>query len=134
MRIEDNKRLVKEFLARFGEADLEGALAMMTDDCTWWIGGKPELFALAGTKTKAEMTELLGQLVPPMKNGLQMTLHGITAEGERVAAEVESYGENPDGSVYNNDYHFLFVVRGGKLAQVKEYLDPMHTKAVFFPD
>lgn len=134
MSIEDNKRLVKEFLARFGEADLAGALAMMTDDCTWWIGGKPELFALAGTKTKAEMTELLGQLVPPMKNGLQMTLHGITAEGERVAAEVESYGENPDGSVYNNDYHFLFVVRDGKLAQVKEYLDPMHTKAVFFPD
>lgn len=131
MSIEENKALVKDFLACFGKADLDGVLARMADDCTWWIGGKPELFALAGIKTKAEMTELLGQLVPPMKNGLQMTLHGITAEGDRVAAEVKSYGENPDGSVYNNEYHFLFVVRDRKLCQIKEYLDTMHTHDVF---
>ena len=128
---QDNKRIVENFLARFAKADIPGVLGDLADSCTWWIGGKPELFPLAGTKTKAEMKELLGSLVPPMKNGLEMRLRGMTAEGERVAAEVESYGENPDGSIYNNEYHFLFVVRDGKIAQVKEYLDTQHTFAVF---
>lgn len=134
MGIEQNKKVVEQFLAKFGRKDIAGALNDMTDDCTWWIGGKPELFALCGTKTKAEMKELLGQLVPPMKNGLEMRLRGMTAEGDRVAAEVESCGELPDGKVYNNEYHFLFVVRDGKIAQVKEYLDTQHTVAVFLSD
>lgn len=131
MSIEQNKLFVERFLAKFGRADIKGALSDMSEDCTWWIGGKPELFPSAGTKTKAEMSELLNGLILPMKNGLEMRLKAMTAEGERVAAEVESYGENPDGSVYNNEYHFLFVIRDGKIAQVKEYLDTQHTFAVF---
>lgn len=131
MSIEQNKQFVTQFLAKFGRADIKSVLGDMSEDCTWWIGGKPELFPLAGTKSKAEMAELLGSLVPPMKNGLEMRLKAMTAEGERVAAEVESYGENPDGSIYNNEYHFLFVIRDGKMAQVKEYLDTQHTFAVF---
>ena len=37
-----------------------------------------------------------------------------------------------NGRIYNNLYHFLFVVRDGKVLQVKEYLDTMHTNDVFF--
>lgn len=44
---------------------------------------------------------------------------------------MESYGENPDGSIYNNEYHMLFVVSDGKVQQVKEYLDTQHTFDVF---
>jgi ketosteroid isomerase-like protein len=128
---QSNKQFVEQLLAKFARADIDGVLADMSETCTWWIGGKPDLFPLAGTKTKAEMKDLLTSLIEPMKNGLEMRLKGITAEGERVAAEVESYGENPDGSVYNNDYHFLFVVKDGQLQQVKEYLDTQHTFAVF---
>lgn len=104
---------------------------MMTDDATWWIGGKPELFPLAGTKTKKEMAILLGDLITPMPNGLEMRVKSIIGEGDRIAAEIESYGQAANGRIYNNDYHFLFIVKDGKIAHVKEYLDPMHTKAVF---
>ena len=131
MSIEQNKKFVEQFLAKFGRKDIVGVLKDMSEDCTWWIGGKLDLFPLAGTKTKAQMVEILNSLVPPMKNGLEMRLRAMTAEGDRVAAEVESYGENPDGSVYNNEYHFLFIVRDGKMVQVKEYLDTQHTFAVF---
>lgn len=131
MSIEANKKTVEQFLARFPRKDIAGLLGDMSEDCTWWIGGKPALFPLAGTKTKAQMAELLKGLILPMKNGLEMRLRAMTAEGERVAAEVESYGENPDGSIYNNEYHFLFLVRNGKIAQIKEYLDTQHTFAVF---
>jgi len=126
-----NKELVTEFLKRFGCNDVPGVLDMMDDDCTWWIGGKAELFPLAGVKSKGEMREILGAIVQPMPNGMEMRLRAMTAEGERVAAEVESYGEASNGRIYNNDYHFLFRIRKGKMIEVKEYLDPMHTKAVF---
>lgn len=131
MSIEQNKATVERFLEHFGRKDISAILDAMSDDCTWWIGGKPELFPLAGTKTKAQFGEILRELVTPMENGLEMRLHAMTAEGDRVAAEVESYGVNPDGSVYNNEYHFLFIVRDGKIRQAKEYLDTQHTFVVF---
>lgn len=128
---QDNKKFVEQFLAKFATADIDAVLADMSEACTWWVGGKPELFPLAGLKSKAEIAEILRNLVTPMKHGLDMRLKAVTAEGDRVAAEVESYGENPDGSVYNNEYHMLFVIRGGQLEQVKEYLDTQHAFDVF---
>jgi hypothetical protein len=57
-----------------------------------------------------------------------MTPKGITAEGDRVAVEAESYGETASGKIYNNLYHFLFEVRGGKIQAVREYLAPCMPK------
>ncbi len=60
-----------------------------------------------------------------------MRLISMVAEGDTVAAEVESYGKLNNGRVYNNDYHFLFKVRGDKISLSKEYLDTMHTNSIF---
>ena len=133
MNIEDNKKVVADFLGRFGRKDVAGAMAMMTDDCTWWIGGKPKLFPLAGTKTKAQMTALLNELVLNMKHGLEITPKGMTAEGDKVAVEAQSYGEFPNGRIYNNEYHFLIRLSQGKIIEVREYLDTMHTAEVLAP-
>jgi ketosteroid isomerase-like protein len=35
-----------------------------------------------------------------------------------------------NGKTYQNLYHFLFVVRDGKIQSVKEYLDTMHAADV----
>jgi ketosteroid isomerase-like protein len=131
--IEDNKKLVADFFGRFGKKDVAGALAMMTDDATWWIGGKPALFPICGLKSKAQIAEILNGLVPVMKHGLAITPKGMVAEGSKVAVEAESYGEFPNGRIYNNEYHFLVEIRGGKIASVKEYLDTMHTADVLRP-
>jgi ketosteroid isomerase-like protein len=47
----------------------------------------------------------------------------MTAEGDRVAVEAESRGLHVSGKLYNNLYHFLLVVREGKVHEFKEYLD-----------
>lgn len=57
---------------------------------------------------------------------LRLEVKGVTAEGERVAVEVESHSINSKGKVYNNRYHFLFVVRDGKIVEGREYLDSAH--------
>ncbi|MCB1666912.1 MAG: nuclear transport factor 2 family protein [Porticoccaceae bacterium] len=127
MSIEENKKLVAEFFACFGRKDVDGAMSMMTDDATWWIGGKKRLFPIAGLKTKAEAKDIFDAFVPTSKDGLEIIPTGMVAEGDKVAVEAKSHGEFPSGFVYENEYHFLVTLRDGKVASVKEFLDTMHT-------
>ncbi len=130
MSAEDNKKIVLSFFENFSSGKMEQALAMMADNATWSVMGKPDKFALAGTKTKAQFTELVKGIGAAMPKGLRVTPKGVTAEGDRVALEAESYGETANGKVYNNMYHFLIEVRGGKIQAVREYLDTIHAQDV----
>ena len=69
----------------------------------------------------------MGDTIP---NGLAITIKGLTAEGDRVAVEAESYGELVNGKVYNNEYHFMIEMSGGKISAVREYLDTIHAKEI----
>jgi ketosteroid isomerase-like protein len=54
-----------------------------------------------------------------------MTVIGMVAEGNKVAAEVRSYADLTDGRTYENQYHMLFTLRQGKIVEVKEYADTL---------
>jgi ketosteroid isomerase-like protein len=125
MSIEDNKQTVREYLAHFKNAAVTDLLDAMSEDATWWILGKPHLFPGAGNKSKADMERIWGSLFGRMKDGLEMTVIGIVAEGDKVAAEIRSHADLTDGRVYENQYHMLFTVRQGKIVEVKEYADTL---------
>jgi ketosteroid isomerase-like protein len=131
MSLNDNKVLVTKFLNHFTERNIPAVLGMMAEDATWWIGGKPASFSLAGTKTKKEIEVVFNTIIGSMPNGVEMRIRSMIAEGDRVAAEVESYGPTASGRIYNNDYHFLFRLRGKEIVEVKEYLDTLHVVEVF---
>ena len=126
---EASRQTVLRFLEVFSTGDVDATLAMMDDEATWWVAGT---IPLSGTKSKQEFGEMLSGVAATCKGPITLTPHGVTAEGARVAVETESYAELNNGRIYNNLYHFLFVVRDGKVLQVKEYLDTMHTNDVFF--
>jgi ketosteroid isomerase-like protein len=81
--------------------------------------------------TKEKFNGLLGKILEIAPKGIQVTPKTMTAEGDRVAVEAESYAETITGKIYRNQYHFLITVRNGKVQSVKEYLDTMHTNEVF---
>jgi ketosteroid isomerase-like protein len=130
--LEQNKQIAREFFARFSENDIAGALDMMTDDVTYWIAGKPGLAPSAGVKTKADMEDIFSRMNVRLKTGLRMTVKGVIAEDDKVALQVESYGELKNGRVYNNEYHTLITIRDGKIGAVAEYLDTHHVVATWF--
>ena|SRR5258708_7900138 len=132
MSIEQNKKLATEFFACFGVNNIAGALDMMTDDATWWIIGKPELLSASGTHSKEQITRLLYNMAGQIENGLKMTVKSVIAEGDKVAIEMESLGELRNGRVYNNQYHIAMTMRGGKISEVREYLDTQHVFATWF--
>jgi ketosteroid isomerase-like protein len=127
MSAEENKRIVLGFFENFSAGKAEAALGAMADNATWWVAGN---FPLSGSKTKKEFTELLKGMGAAMPEGLKLTAKGITAEGDRVAVEAESYGKHANGKVYQNQYHFLIEVRNSKIQAVREYLDTMHANDV----
>lgn len=130
MTIEANKALVTKFWQAFSAGKYDEVLGMLSDDATWWVAGKT---ALSGTYPKAEFAKLLGQITPMAPKGLRVTPKGLTAEGDRVSVEAESYAEFNNGRTYNNIYHFMMVIRDGKFCAVREYLDTEHVTATFAP-
>jgi ketosteroid isomerase-like protein len=131
MSIEENKKVASEFAARFSANDMAGALDMITDDATWWIAGKPGHVPGAGVFTKQQVASLFRRMAEQFPNGLQMTIKSMISEGERVAVELESYGELPNGRVYNNEYHMLLTIRGAQISAMREYHDTQHKVATW---
>ena len=130
MSTESNKALVTRFWSAFSASRYDEALGMLTDDATWWVAGTT---ALSGTYPKPKFAELLGQVAPMAPKGLHVTPKVLTAEGDRVAVEAESYAEFNNGRTYKNQYHFMMVIRDGKFCAVREYLDTEHVTATFGP-
>jgi hypothetical protein len=131
MTVQENKQAVLEFCAHFKNAAIDDLSAAMSEDATWWILGKPHLFPGAGTKSKADMKRIWGDLFSHMKDGLEMSVIGMVAEGDKVAAEIRSRADLTDGRVYENQYHMLFTLRQGKIVEVKEYADTLLIASMF---
>jgi ketosteroid isomerase-like protein len=131
MTTQDNKRTAAEFFARFSAGDIPGAVGLLSAGATWWIAGKPELFAAAGRYSKEEIAELFARMTSRLKDGLSMTVKNAIAEGDLVALEVESHGELTNGRIYQNEYHTLMRVLGGEIREVREYSDTQHAHAVW---
>jgi hypothetical protein len=110
--------------------ELDAALALIDENVTWWLAGKPDQFEIAGTKNKAQFAEMLRTIETGMPNGIRLTITGVTAEGDRVAVEMDARGVSATGKQYQNEYHDLLEIRGGKIVAGREYLDTAHAAEV----
>ena len=129
--IEKNKAIVVEFLSRFSKGDVPGLLALMDDRATWWVSGN--IAGLSDTYEKEKFGTLLNGVKTAYKGGaMQFTPTVMTAEGDRVAVEAESFAELMNGRIYKNLYHLLFSFKDGKIFRVREYMDTQHAYETFF--
>jgi membrane protein len=115
-----NKQIVSSFFNEMSARHTEQAFALVADDATCWVPGD---LPLSGTKTKDQYLAVLAAIQADFPAGLTYEVHGLTAEDDSVAAEVVCTGEHMNGKSYNNQYHFLFVVRDAQIVAVNEYMD-----------
>jgi len=127
-RVESNKRLALEFLKAMGAGDTQWFERYLAPDFTWINPQNPQYSPLSGAHNRAKFIELARGLLGRMPKGLRVELRGITAEGDRVAVEAESFGQTAVGE-YNNRYHFLFEFRDGAIVVGKEYADSAYMQA-----
>lgn len=126
-QLEANKQIIRDYFQEQTDQGLESALRHLSPDATWWVPGNWEL---SGTYTKAQLAERIGEL--PYDGLLKFELGFLTAESNRVAAEVNVSGCLKDGRDFEFWIHFLFRVDGGLIEEVREYVDSQYTRALFF--
>ena len=80
MSIEANKAIVQQFLAKFGSGDADGLIDSLTDDATWWIGGKPTDLPQAGPKTKDGISAVLRGIGTKIPGGIDMRIRDAPVE------------------------------------------------------
>jgi ketosteroid isomerase-like protein len=114
MGIEDNKRVVLAYLTAMGTGELPPGL--LADDVHWWLPRH-------GRLDMETFGEIVAKARPAMATPVSMTVNHITAEGDRVSAEVQGHCVTSDGQNYDNVYHFLFFLRGGQIVEVHEHTD-----------
>jgi ketosteroid isomerase-like protein len=131
MDTDRNRATAQRFFDLFSASDLDGVLALLTDDATWRIPGKKELTPTAGVYTKERIGRLFHRMLDNLATGLRMTVISAIAEGDRVALEVTSSGDLKNGRRYRQEYHFLMEFRDGRISAVREYLDTQHAHDVW---
>lgn len=128
---DSNKAIVARFFEIFSSGNVPALLDAMADDSSWWVSGRLE--GMSGRYGKATFGPLVEGAKAIYRDGvLRITPSSMIAEGDRVAVEAEGYAQLTDGRVYNPQYHFLVTVRDGKVWEVREYMDTLHAKDIFF--
>lgn len=122
-----NKALARAFVDAISRADVDAIVAAYAPDGTCWTAGTMPISGRFGVDQVAAASRGVLTVFP---EGLRFTIQALTAEGDRVAIEAESYGKHASGKVYNNQYHFLMRVRDGKIVEWREYMDTMHANDV----
>jgi uncharacterized protein len=117
---ERNKALTRAFVDAIGRGDTEAILESYAEDGRVITMGRT---LISGTYPKAQIAALAGQVLQAFPQGLEFTIHALTAEEDRVAVMAESSGPHVSGRHYHNHYHFLFRWRDGKLVELREYMD-----------
>ena len=127
----DTKTIVARFFEIFSRGDIPAMLDAMTDDASWWVSGR--LQGMSGRYDKASFGPLVDGAKALYRGGaLAIRPTGMTAEGDRVAVEAQGHAELLDGRIYDPQYHFLVTLRDGKVFEVREYMDTLHAKEIFF--
>jgi ketosteroid isomerase-like protein len=122
-----NKALVRTFFDALSRADVEAVRELYAEDFELWTAGT---LPFSGTSNKAQALEGMRGILSIFPEGLDFSIDAMTAEGERVAVEAKSEGVHTSGARYHNRYHFLLVVRDGRITELKEYLDTEHAREV----
>ena len=125
--IEANKQVARDFMDALSSGEPERILALYSDDVSVWTAGS---LPFSGLHDRAEAAALCEGLLGAFPEGLHFSIQAMTAEGERVAIEAEGLGTHASGTVYHQRYHFLLVIRDGKVTQMKEYFDTELTRKV----
>jgi ketosteroid isomerase-like protein len=124
---ERQRAVVVALFEAISNADLVRLEELYADDFEIWTAGS---LPFSGASNKPQALEGMGMIASMFPEGLSFTILETTVEGDRVAVEAISDGMHVSGKRYHNQYHFLVIVRDGKVHGLKEYMDTQHAKEV----
>lgn len=129
MKADQARQFVLDFFAELSGGNPR-CWDRVAEDATWQLMARAKSYPYPADYTKASYRALCEGSADMFPSGLRFTILGTTAEEDRVALEAESYGMTREGKLYNNVYHLLVLLKDGKIATAREYLDSGHATEV----
>jgi len=121
----ENVRTVRRLYACvFGQGDIPGALALLTDDIEWWLAGPVEILPWAGTWLGREQ---VGRLLVALPGTLELQAfepRTFVAQGETVVVlGWELARVKPTNRVCETEWVMVFTLRDGEIARLRQHHD-----------
>jgi ketosteroid isomerase-like protein len=110
-----NHELARRFFAALSSGSIPDEL--LTADMTVWT-------TTSGTSAKVPYQAGIKMLASVFSGGISYTVDSLTAEDDRVAAEVRARGTLINGENYHNVYLYMLRIRNGRIASVAEHFNP----------
>ena len=133
MSAQQNKAVVRGFLEALARGDRASAREAFREDASWrypaslggpgihrgrdaifdvYFGVDEKLFETGTRRYDFEITSAV-------------------AEDDRVAVEMRHRGRTRDGRPYETDYHVLYRLVDGRIAEVHEYFDSLYVRRLY---
>ena len=93
---------------------------ILTDDMSVWTSG--------GSISKAPFQGAMKLYASIFSDGPHYTVDSLTAQDDRVAAEVRSDGTLVNGETFHNDHVYVFRIRDGRIAHMAEHMNELVTR------
>jgi uncharacterized protein (TIGR02246 family) len=133
MQTNEVRDVLQSYLEALAVGDLDKVADSFTADATWTL---PGTLPLSGVRRgRQAIVDFLATAVALFVPGTQtFTFGDITAEASRAVLEWQVRGvAAATGKAYDNQYCGVFVVREGRISEVREYLDSQHAADTLFP-
>ena len=121
---QSNHQLVRDFFAVLPTGNLPDEL--LTPDMTAWT-------TTSGASDKARFQGGVKLLASIFSGSLRYSIDSLTAEEDRVAAEVQSRGTLVNGEDFHNTHVFMFRIRDGRIASVAEHMNAFIVREKLVP-
>ena len=112
MSTEANKQTAIAFLRSISARNPDMAIA--APDFSFWMPTR-------GLLDKETFLKLSAGLQSMLAEPIVFDIAHVTAEEDRVSIEAVGTATLIDGVPFRNDYHILFLMRDGKVLQMREY-------------
>lgn len=129
------KQVIERYLDALLAGDLDTIRDSFAEDATWTMYGElPIAGPWVGRDSIVDefLTGAAGNLFEP--GSQQFAFPTMIADGDTVALEWQVRARTAAGTPYDNHYCGIFVVRAGRIAAVREYLDSGRAARLLFAE
>ena len=113
---DDNKNIVLEYFRNQDAGELDAMFSVVANDVKIW-------HPIEGDIGKEAFRRIFEALQPNLNGNTHNEIISLTAEADRVAAQVVGRVTLKDDRHYVNRYCWLFVIRNGLIVEMFDYAD-----------
>lgn len=125
----DNKQLLRNAFDGLAHSDASAFLDLMAEDFCWIVEGQSK-WSLRFDGKAAVRSDLIAPLFANFATPYRNFAEEIIAEGDRAVVLCRGEVKTKRGDDYNNSYCFVIRMKGGKMVELREYMDTALAEAV----